>query len=81
MAAFYTCSDCTKEFLGSDDIPIEAGDSVKPMCYRCQELYNYCIVCDSSFIFDSHSGDPTGDLCLSCWNDFNNDLNEGAAFL
>lgn len=38
MAAFYTCSDCGKEYLGPDDIPVEDGDHVKPMCDRCQPV-------------------------------------------
>lgn len=67
MAAFYTCSDCDKEFLGADDIPVSEEDPVGPICYRCQEMYSVCITCDAWFLPDSREGDPTGDLCPSCW--------------
>ena len=76
MAAFYTCSDCGNEFIGPDWVPDDVD--ALPVCWKCQALYNYCIACDSSFIFDSHRGDPTGDLCFSCWD---TDFDEGAAFL
>ena len=68
MAAFYICSDCTKEFLGPDDIPVWEGDHVEPLCWQCQEYYNFCIVCEEPFQPESSKGDPTGDLCLSCWD-------------
>lgn len=67
MAAFYICSDCNKEFLGADNIPVWEGDHVEPICYRCQQVYNVCIACDALFLPDWHKGDPTGDLCTSCW--------------
>ena len=66
MAAFYICSDCDSEFLGADAIPAQEGGP-KPICWRCQTLYDYCIFCDA--IFDpKQSGDPTGDLCPDCWD-------------
>lgn len=64
MSAFWKCDDCGKEYLGPDNIPVANG--VRPMCFRCQELYNYCIVCDMDFTVNE-TGDPTGDLCNDCW--------------
>ena len=67
MAAFYTCSDCDKEFLGPDAIPVQEGDHVKPVCWKCQEMYDFCIVCDAMFQPDPNNSDPMGDLCTDCW--------------
>ena len=68
MAAFYICSDCDKEFLGADEIPVVTeADHVGPICFRCQQLYNVCIACDAYFLPDWRDGDPTGDLCNACW--------------
>lgn len=64
MSAFWICHDCGKEYLGPDDI--ETADGMLPICYRCQELYNYCIACDMPFLINA-SGDPSGDLCDDCY--------------
>ena len=66
MAAFYTCSDCGKEFLGADDIPVWEADNLEPICDRCQEMYSVCVACEACFLPDSREGEPTGDLCPAC---------------
>ena len=62
MSAFWNCGGCGKEYLGPDDI----ADGAMPMCFRCQEYFNYCIVCDMPFRINA-SGDPSGDLCNEHW--------------
>ena len=64
MSAFWNCGDCGNEFLGPDDIPIV--DGIIPICFKCQEYFNYCIVCDMPFKLNE-KGDPSGDLCNDCW--------------
>ena len=61
MPAFYICSDCDKEFLGADELPVVTeADHVGPICERCQEQYSHCIACEAWFQPDMHEREPTG---------------------
>lgn len=64
MARFYECSECGKEFLGSDDVPED--DNILTLCYACYEHYEICIVCNYAFRANC-TGDILGDMCNHCW--------------
>lgn len=68
MSAFYLCEYCDTEFLGPEEMPVLEDDPGKPICSRCEEGYEVCIVCEVRFPLDLLEGDPTGDLCTACWH-------------
>ena len=71
MARFYQCSECEKEFLGSDDIP-DHEDGVEPICELCGYVY-VCGFCGDTFrplIFKTINGGiftDNADYCPPCY--------------
>ena len=67
MAAWYECSQCNREFLGPDLIPIE-DDGVKPVCENCPPFYE-CGICGDGFrpeIYVLPDGSITTGNCDYC---------------